>query len=62
MELNFLGRDSGFGNKNNSAYYEADKKLLIIDCGYTVFNIIKEKFDLTPNGIILCLTVTPFAL
>lgn len=46
MELKFLGRDSGFGEKNNSAYYEADKKLTIIDCGYTVFNIIKEKFDL----------------
>lgn len=46
MELKFLGRDSGFGSKNNSAYYETEKKLLIIDCGYTVFNIIKEKFDL----------------
>lgn len=46
MELKFLGRDSGFGEKNNSAYYEKDNKLLLIDCGYTVFNIVKEKFDL----------------
>lgn len=46
MELKFLGRDSGFGERNNSAYYEINKTLTIIDCGYTVFNIIKEKFDL----------------
>ena len=46
MELIFLGSDSGFGAKNNSAYYETDNTLVIIDCGFTVFNIIKEKFDL----------------
>lgn len=45
MELKFLGTDSGFGEKNNSAYYETDNKLVLIDCGFTVFNIVKEKFD-----------------
>lgn len=35
----------GFGNKNNSAYYEEGNKLIIIDCGFTVFNQLKEKFD-----------------
>lgn len=41
----FLGRDSGFGNKNNSVYYEDKEKFFLIDCGFTVFQQIKEKFD-----------------
>lgn len=45
MELKFLGRDSGFGEKNNSAYYEEKNKLVIIDCGFSVFNIAKKTFD-----------------
>ena len=45
--LTFLGRDEGFGEKNNSAYIENNDELIIIDCGYTVFNQIKEKFDLS---------------
>lgn len=44
--LTFLGRDSGFGEKNNSAYIELDNKLIIIDCGCTVFGEIKKKLDL----------------
>lgn len=43
--LTFLGKDSGFGEKNNSAYYEIEDKLILIDCGYTVFNELKRKFD-----------------
>ena len=43
--LTFLGRDSGFGENNNSAYVEIDNNLIIIDCGYTVFNKIKETFN-----------------
>ena len=43
--LTFLGSDSGFGDNNNSAYIEIDSKLIIIDCGITVFNILKNKFD-----------------
>ena len=43
--LKFLGNDSGFGENNNSAYWESDEELVIIDCGYTVFNKIKNKFD-----------------
>ena len=45
MELKFLGSDSGFGEKNTSAYYQTDKKLTIIDCGFTVFNLAKHTFD-----------------
>lgn len=41
----FLGRDAGFGINNNSAYTIIDNNLILIDCGYTVFNIIKEKFN-----------------
>ena len=43
--LTFLGKDSGFGDNNNSAYIEDNNNLYIIDCGFTVFNIIKNKFD-----------------
>ena len=43
--LTFLGRDSGFGKKNNSAYYETENRFILIDCGFTVFQEIKEKFD-----------------
>lgn len=43
--LKFLGNDSGFGEKNNSAYYEKDDNFILIDCGFTVFQQLKEKFD-----------------
>ena len=45
--LTFLGKDSGFGDRNNSAYLEYENELFIIDCGFTVFNEIKNKFDFT---------------
>lgn len=45
--LTFLGRDAGFGNQNNSAYVELNNsRFLLIDCGYTVFNKLKDNFDL----------------
>lgn len=40
-----MGKDSGFGEKNNSAYFEDKKNLTIIDCGFTVFQELKKKFD-----------------
>lgn len=43
--LTFTGSDAGFGDNNNSAYVEVDNQLIIIDCGITVFNAIKNKFD-----------------
>lgn len=43
--LIFIGNDAGFGNKNNSAYFEIDNELFIVDCGFSVFNEIKNKFD-----------------
>lgn len=50
--LTFLGRDSGFGQKNNSAYYETNKKLILIDLGFTVFSDIKNKFDFNKYDVI----------
>lgn len=44
--LTFLGSDAGFGEKNNSAYYETDDSLILIDCGFTVFHEVLKKFDL----------------
>lgn len=44
--LNFLGSDAGYGKENNSAYIEIDNRLILIDCGFTVFGKIQEKFDL----------------
>lgn len=41
----FLGKDDGFGDKNNSAYLEINDELFLIDCGFTVFNEVKNKFD-----------------
>ena len=43
--LKFIGSDAGFGDNNNSAYIEIDNKLILIDCGITVFNTIKQKFN-----------------
>lgn len=43
--LKFIGSDSGFGNSNNSAYIEIKNKFILIDCGFTVFNEIKNRFD-----------------
>ena len=43
--LKFLGNDSGFGNKNNSAYFEDKGEFFLLDCGFAVFGIIKERFD-----------------
>lgn len=43
--LTFLGKDSGFGEKNNSSYIEIENKLILIDCGFTVFQQVKNKFN-----------------
>ena len=55
--LTFFGSDSGFGDNNNSAYIERENKLIIIDCGITVFNTLKRKFDFTKyNDIEIIIT------
>ena len=55
--LSFLGKDSGFGKNSNSAYLETDKELIIIDCGFSVFEKVKEKFDLSKyNSIKVIIT------
>lgn len=43
--LKFLGRDSGFGDFNTSAYIEHEKEFMLIDCGFTVFERLKNDFD-----------------
>lgn len=43
--LNFFGSDAGFGERNNSAYYEKDNEIYIIDCGFTVFQEIRKNID-----------------
>lgn len=42
--LTFLGRDSGFGENNNSAYLEIEDRFLLIDCRLLYFSKIKEYF------------------
>lgn len=45
--LTFLGRDSGFGEKNNSAYFIDNNNLFLIDCGFTVFQDLIKTLDLS---------------
>lgn len=55
--LTFIGRDSGFGEKNNSAYFEKDNELYLIDCGFTVFEDIIKRFDFNKyNNINIIIT------
>ena len=43
MKLNFLGTDAGFGKKNTSAWLVSkDNRLILIDCGNTVFSELLE--------------------
>lgn len=37
FSLTFLGNEAGFGNNNNSAYIETDKKFILIDCRFYYF-------------------------
>lgn len=50
--LTFIGRDSGFGENNNSAYFENNNNLFLIDCGLTVFQHLKNNFDLAKYSTI----------
>ena len=43
--LTFLGKDSGFGENNTSAYFISNNELNIIDCGCDVFQKLKNKFN-----------------
>ncbi|MBQ3409390.1 MAG: MBL fold metallo-hydrolase [Clostridia bacterium] len=55
--INFLGKDSGFGDNNNSGYIEIGNDLMIIDCGFAVFNNIKNRFDYNKyNNIYVVIT------
>ncbi len=43
MALTFLGRGSGFSDDNTSAYFITDEhEMVIIDCGFTAFRILKK--------------------
>lgn len=50
--LNFIGRDAGFGFHNNAAFYTNKNRLILLDCGMTVFNDLREKVDLKEYDII----------
>ena len=53
----FIGRDSGFGEKNNSAYFEKENDLYLIDCGFTVFEDVIKRFDFNKyNNINIIIT------
>lgn len=41
-QITFLGKDSGFGKKNTSAYTIINDRLLLIDCGQTVMTQLQE--------------------
>ena len=44
MNLNFLGTDAGFGKKNTSAWLVSpDNRLILIDCGATVFTELLKR-------------------
>lgn len=45
--LKFLGRNSCFGGHNTSAFIEDHNRLILIDCGTSVFYTLTEKFDLS---------------
>lgn len=40
--LEFLGRDTGFGNVHNSAFFRKGSRLVLLDCSMTVFEKAKE--------------------
>lgn len=49
MPLRFFGRGSAFADLHNSAFFEQNNELVIIDCPATTFQIVKnmdwEKYD-----------------
>ena len=44
--LTFLGWGSGFASENTSAYLENENDLFLVDCGYIVFQKVREKLNL----------------
>ena len=54
----FLGKDSGFGKRNTSAYAIVNNRLLLIDCGNTVFTQLQERnlFDgISGIDVLICM-------
>ena len=45
--LTFLGRNTSFGGNNTSAFLVNDNRLILIDCGTSVFYTLKTNFDLS---------------
>lgn len=51
MKLKFLGRDSGFGDEHNSAFFTTkDNDLVIIDCPVSTFEKLKENIPINLNN------------
>lgn len=47
MELQFFGREAGFGSLHNSAYFvTADQELVIIDCPENTYQAVRKMSDL----------------
>lgn len=42
MSLKFFGRGSGFSDEHTSAYFSADKEMVIIDCPVSTFQKLKH--------------------
>ena len=56
-QITFLGKDSGFGKQNTSAYAIVNNRLLLIDCGQTVMTQLQDKNLLTGiSGIDVIIT------
>ena len=56
MKLKFLGRDSGFGDEHNSAFFTTkDNDLVIIDCPVSTFEKLKENIPINLNVLFLIL-------
>ena len=56
--LTFLGKDAGFGENNNSAYFIENNRFVLIDCGITVFSKLQKMKDLleSVDGIDVIIT------
>ena len=51
MKLKFLGRDSGFGDEHNSAFFiTKDNDLVIIECPVSTFEKLKENIPINLNN------------
>lgn len=59
MVLNFLGRDSGFGNEHTSAFFLTESNdMVIIDCPISTFQKLRKRDLSNHNNIYILITHT----